>query len=132
VGVITAGKTPEEGSIRTGRIAGGSEKSDNCTFRVHKSVEELGEFFVFLLFFKTISKYTPARPDVKHAAKTAMNPFMGSIPSFDSEERLWTLPACTWTMPTPTASKISATHLDFVSVFLRRSTENNAVVRIFI
>lgn len=58
------------GAKRIGSNAGNNEKSESCTFRTHKSVFE---------FLRTISKYTPARPEVKHAAMTAAKPFKGSI-----------------------------------------------------
>lgn len=56
------------GLYNIGRSAGTSEKSDSWTLRTHRSALE---------FLSTISKYTPARPDVKQAAVTAPNPLRG-------------------------------------------------------
>ena len=56
------------GPYNTGRNAGTSEKRDSWTLRTHKSAFE---------FLSTISKYTPARPEVKQAAVTAPNPLRG-------------------------------------------------------
>ena len=50
--------------------AGIREKSDNWTLRTQRSAFE---------FLRTISKYTPARPEVKHAAVTAAKPLVGLI-----------------------------------------------------
>jgi hypothetical protein len=111
-------------SRRIGRIAGTKENMDNCTFLIHKSVFE---------FLSTISKYTPASPLVKHAVTTATNPFVGSIfgpfPWLDVPDAA---PAWTWTIPTPIVSKMSAIHFDRERERRRRTTEKNAVVRIFI
>lgn len=54
----------------TGARAGRRENMDNWTFRTHRSAFEP---------LRTISKYTPARPDVKHANETAINPTKGFI-----------------------------------------------------
>lgn len=51
-----------------GAIAGRRENKANWTFRTHRSAFE---------FLRTISKYTPARPDVKQAAVTAPKPLSG-------------------------------------------------------
>lgn len=53
-----------------GRKAGRRENKDSWTFRTHRSALE---------FLRTISKYTPARPDVKQAAVTAPKPLSGLI-----------------------------------------------------
>lgn len=53
---------------RMGRSAGMRENNDSCTLRTQRSALE---------FFNTISKYTPARPEVKQAAVTAPKPLRG-------------------------------------------------------
>ena len=60
-----------------GARAGSRENRESCTFRTQRSPGE---------FLRTISKYTPARPEVKHAATTAMKPlkaFMSAALSDD-------------------------------------------------
>lgn len=70
-GTLCAGASGEgEGAIMMGTSAGSSEKRESCTLRTHRSVAE---------FLSTISKYTPAKPDVKQAAATARNPLNGII-----------------------------------------------------
>lgn len=54
----------------TGNRAGTTEKTDSWTLRIQRSACE---------FLRTISKYTPASPDVKQAATTAMNPLSAFI-----------------------------------------------------
>lgn len=89
---------------------------------------------------RSSSKYTPASPEVIHAAVTAKNPFRGDMVckdetsfSVDSE-----VPAdgavvdWIWTIPTPIANRTRASHLSFDNRLPRRATENAAVVRIFI
>src|ERR1700683_1725824 len=49
----------------TGKSAGRTENADSWTLRIQRSACE---------FLRTISKYTPASPDVKQAATTAMIP----------------------------------------------------------
>lgn len=53
---------------RMGRSAGRSENSESWTLRTQRSALE---------FLSTISKYTPASPEVKQAAVTAPKPFSG-------------------------------------------------------
>ena len=55
-----------------GARAGRSENTESCTLRIQRSVCE---------FLRTISKYTPANPEVKQAATTAKSPFMAFISS---------------------------------------------------
>ena len=55
-----------------GARAGKSENNESCKLRIQRSVCE---------FLRTISKYTPANPEVKQAATTAKNPFMAFISS---------------------------------------------------
>jgi len=94
----------------TGRRAGRTENADNWTLRTQRSACE---------FFRTISKYTPASPDVKQAATTAKNPLSAFIEctSMDDEEMaaeaaFTELPplVCICTMPTPIARKKRASH----------------------
>lgn len=121
-----------------GNNAGNNEKSESCTLRTHKSALE---------FLRTISKYTPAKPEVKHAAMTAANPFKGSITCICLGAAAAALPTsslcfggvklppavvCICTMPTPRARKKRAVHFVRVRLFLRRATEKAAVVNIFI
>ena len=110
-----------------GTSAGRSEKSDSCTLRTQRSVVE---------FLSTISKYTPARPDVKQAAATARNPLNGTIVCTSVDDPLsdGVLAALhwIWTIPTPRARKNKASHLRGVILRRRRRTEKAAVVRIFI
>jgi hypothetical protein len=127
-GTLCAGASGEgEGAIMMGTSAGRSEKRESCTLRTQRSAVE---------FLITISKYTPARPDVKQAAATARKPLNGimvctsaDVPSPDGflATLLWI-----WTIPTPIARNNKATHLRGVSLRRRRTTENAAVVRIFI
>lgn len=96
---------------------------------------------------RTISKYTPASPDVKHAAVTAPKPFSGLMMWICTGAASWALPTGTltglcgaplaevdwiWTIPTPKARKQRAIHLVGDRDLRRRTTENAAVVRIFI
>jgi hypothetical protein len=70
-GTLWAGAPGEgEGAMMMGTSAGRSEKRDSCTLRTQRSAVE---------FLSTISKYTPARPDVKQAAATARNPLNGTM-----------------------------------------------------
>lgn len=68
---------------RIGRRAGMMENNDNCTLRTQRSAFEP---------FNTISKYTPANPEVKHAAVTAPNPFRGLIMWICRGAASWALP----------------------------------------
>ncbi len=63
------------------------ENNDSCTFLIHRSAFE---------FLSTISKYTPARPDVKHAAVTAAKPFKGFM--------IWPFGAAAAALPTTSTS----------------------------
>jgi hypothetical protein len=60
----------DDGAIMIGTSAGSSEKRESCTLRTQRSVVEP---------LSTISKYTPARPEVKHAAATARKPLNGTM-----------------------------------------------------
>ena len=60
----------DEGAMMIGTSAGSSEKRESCTLRTQRSVVEP---------LSTISKYTPARPEVKHAAATARKPLKGTM-----------------------------------------------------
>jgi len=96
---------------------------------------------------RTISKYTPASPDVKHAAVTAPKPLSGLMMWIWTGAASWALPTGTltdlcgvllaevvwiWTIPTPRARKQRAIHLVGERVLRKRTTEKAAVVRIFI
>jgi len=70
-----------------GRRAGIKENNESWTFRTHKSALDP---------FNTISKYTPARPDVKHAAVTAPKPLRGLM--------TWTWNSCA--LPTAVADDL--------------------------
>jgi hypothetical protein len=59
-----------EGAMMMGTSAGSSEKRESWTLRTQRSAVE---------FLITISKYTPARPDVKQAAATARKPLNGTM-----------------------------------------------------
>jgi hypothetical protein len=59
------------------------------------------------------------------AASCALPTRISRIPVFDAV-------VCTWTIPTPIAKKNKDNHFVEESVFRRRTTENAAVVRIFI
>jgi len=59
-----------DGAMRIGTSAGSSENRESCTLRTQRSAVE---------FLSTISKYTPARPEVKHAAVTARKPLNGTM-----------------------------------------------------
>ena len=64
-----------EGMTNIGKMAGTSEKSDSCEFRIHRS----GAGPLPPPPFRIYSKYTPANPEVMHAAVTAMNPLKGCM-----------------------------------------------------
>jgi hypothetical protein len=126
-GTLCAGASGEcDGAMIMGTRAGSSEKRESCTLRTQRSAVE---------FLSTISKYTPAKPDVKQAAATARKPLNGIMvctsPDDPSEGFLATLDWI-WTRPTPIARKNSANHLRGESLRRRRMTEKAAVVRIFI
>ena len=70
-GTLCAGVSDEGADARSiGTNAGRSEKRESWTLRTQRSP---------VVFFNTISKYTPASPDVKQAAATAMKPLTGSM-----------------------------------------------------
>jgi hypothetical protein len=123
------GEVPEEceGAMIMGTSAGSSEKRESCTLRTQRSAVE---------FLITISKYTPARPDVKQAAATARKPLKGIIVCTSADDPSLDVFLLTldwiWTMPTPIARKKRANHLRGDSLRRRRRTEKAAVVRIFI
>lgn len=96
---------------------------------------------------RTISKYTPASPEVKQAAVTAPKPVSGLMIWIWTGAASWALPTgiltdlcgvvlaevvCIWTIPTPKARKQSAIHLVVERDLRKRTTEKAAVVRIFI
>jgi len=120
-----AAETTERCAKMMGANAGRREKSESWTLRTHRSAWE---------FLSTISKYTPAKPEVKHAANTAMKPFMGFMACVTASFAAPAVPAPAWiwTMPTPTARNRRDIHWLGESFFRRSSTEKAAVVRIFI
>jgi hypothetical protein len=69
-GTLWAVPEADDGAIMIGTSAGSSEKRESCTLRTQRSVVEP---------LSTISKYTPARPEVKHAAATARKPLNGTM-----------------------------------------------------
>ena len=76
--------------------------------------------------FKTISKYTPAKPEVQQPSTTDNSPHI--LFSFPEPESVWD--SCT--NATPTANATIDDHCPEVSLRLSMSTENTAVVMIFI
>jgi len=127
-GTLCAGASGEgDGAMTIGTSAGRREKRESCTLRTQRSVLE---------FLSTISKYTPARPDVKQAAATARKPLNGDIvcTSTDgpSADGFLAMLDWIWTIPTPSARKKRASHFRGASLRRRRRTEKAAVVRIFI
>src|SRR6266403_5917944 len=100
-----------------GTRAGSSEKRESCTLRTQRSVVE---------FLSTISKYTPARPDVKQAAATARKPLNGTIvctsADVPSDGLLATL-HWIWIRRPPMARKNKANHLRGESLRRRRTME---------
>ena len=127
-GTVCAGVPGEgEGAIMIGTSAGSSEKRESCTLRTQRSAVE---------FLITISKYTPARPDVKQAAATARKPLNGTMVCTSADgptpDGLLMTLHWIWTMPTPIARKKRANHLRGLRLRRRRMTEKAAVVRIFI
>jgi len=126
-GTLCAGASGEcDGAMMMGTRAGSSEKRESCTLRTQRSAVE---------FLSTISKYTPAKPDVKQAAATARKPLNGTMVCTSADDPsdgfLATL-HWIWTRPTPIARKNRANHLRGESLRRRRTTEKAAVVRIFI
>lgn len=110
--------------MRMGAMHGMRLNRDSWTLRTQRSPGE---------FFRTISKYTPASPDVKHAATTAKKPFVAfSVCADDSESPFLAHPVWIWTTPTPMAKKRSAIHWVESSFLRSNRTEKAAVVRIFI
>jgi len=122
-------EVPEEddGAMMIGTSAGSSEKRESWTLRTQRSVVEP---------LSTISKYTPARPEVKHAAATARKPLNGTMVWTSADGSSLDGPFAAlhwiWTIPTPSARKKRANHLRGVNLRRRRRTEKAAVVRIFI
>lgn len=124
-------------------MAGISEKRDSCVFRIQRSGWTLPLPDVLVvegeLGLSRSSKYTPARPEVIHAAVTAKKPLRGDmvwmvLSTSDASEWLadgaeddWI-----WTIPTPMARRKRASHLILDSRRRSMTTENAAVVRIFI
>lgn len=79
---LPIGPNPSELPLNNiGRIAGMRENSDNWVFRIQRSgcgvgvVDEVADDDGL----SNSSKYTPARPDVIHAAVTAKNPLSGDM-----------------------------------------------------
>ena len=90
---------------------------ESCTLRTHIDAFE---------DFNTISKYTPAKPDVKHPIITDIRPTM----QFDLESA----PRCcdNWTSATPQARDTMEVHCNGLKRFDNIKTEKIAVVTIFI